>query len=95
MVNLLPKLQEIGRKLTKLERVIVRLRKENQQLSERVQELEKELDGMQQEQKSTEEKYEAIKLVKSLPPQSDLTAVHEKIDLYLKEIDICLKNFGD
>ncbi|MEM7370592.1 MAG: hypothetical protein AAF587_18415 [Bacteroidota bacterium] len=95
MVNLLPKLQEIGRKLTKLERVILHLRKENQQLNKRVQELEKEVRGLQEEQKTTEEKYEAIKLVKSLPQHADLATVHEKIDLYLKEIDICLKNFGD
>lgn len=95
MVNVLPKLQEIGRKIAKLERVIVRLKKENQQLEEQVKELQHQLNGEQEAHKIVQEKYEAVKLVKSLPQNLDVAAVQEKIDLYLKEIDICLKNFGD
>jgi hypothetical protein len=41
------------------------------------------------------EQYEALKLVKNMENGADREAVREKIDLYLKEIDTCLKSFGE
>ena len=97
MDNLLQRLQEANRTAAKLERLILRMKQENDQLQKMLEVLEGKLEEKERDYEEMVEKYEAVKLAKSLSPNSNGNheAVHEKIDLYLKEIDICLKNFGE
>lgn len=95
MEKLFPRLQAVSRKVVKLERLVLRLSREKTQLEEQVSQLEKEKAALQQQQEETLQKYEAAKLVKSLHHTEDRDAVQLKIDRYLKEIDDCLKIFGE
>lgn len=97
MDNLLQRLQEANRTATKLEWLILRIKQENDQLLKKVSDLSNQLEDKGKDLDEMVEKYEAMKLVKSISADSNgnQDAVHEKIELYLKEIDICLKNFGE
>lgn len=59
-----------------------------EQTQQQLLEKNKDLGGI-------EEKYEALKLAKSIDSPDDREEVMAKIDLYLKEIDICLRTLGD
>ncbi|MEZ4777361.1 MAG: hypothetical protein R3D00_29560 [Bacteroidia bacterium] len=95
MDELLHKFQGTNQKAAKLERLLLRLRQEHDQMKEKIEELTQALEEKDREMAALTEKYEAVKLVKSINNGQDLQAVQAKIDDYIKEIDICLKNFGD
>ncbi|MEZ4830150.1 MAG: hypothetical protein R3C61_28280 [Bacteroidia bacterium] len=57
--------------------------------------MKQKIEEKDREMTALTEKYETAKLVNSLQNGQDLLAVQAKIDDYIKEIDICLKNFGD
>ncbi|MCB0835439.1 MAG: hypothetical protein KDD63_09765 [Bacteroidetes bacterium] len=98
MDNLLPRLQATNRKAAKLERLLLRLKQEKEQLLEQVEELNQTLEVKEKAYLDMQEKYEALKLAKSIGTETgtyDKEAVQTMIEDYIKEIDICLKNFGD
>jgi predicted nucleic acid-binding Zn-ribbon protein len=98
MDNLLPRLQATNRKAAKLERLLLRLKQEKHQLLDQIAELNDALEAKEKEYAEMHEKYEALKLAKSIGTGNgtyDKEAVQNMIEDYIKEIDICLKNFGD
>lgn len=97
MDELLQRLRATTKKAAKLERQILWLKEDQEHLSEEVARLKAELTDRRKAFTELEEKYEAVSLVKSLGSdnEEDRKAVQSKIDLYLKEIDICLKSFGE
>lgn len=95
MDGLLHKIQETNRKAAKLERLLLRLKQERDEFEKKVVELEKIIEGKDATIEELEEKYEMVKVAKSMTNGQNLEEVYAKIDDYIKEIDICLKNFGD
>ena len=94
MDEVFQKLQVANRKVVKLEHLIIRLLEEQAGLQKELELLKEVLDSKDQENAMLSEKYEAAKLAKSISSEADRAALHDKIDNYLKEIDICLKKFG-
>ena len=95
MENLLRKLQETNRKAAKLERLILRLQEDNGKLQEQLRNMQKAVEAKDEAYSEMKEKYEAVKLVKHIDNDQDKAAIQAKIDLYIKEIDACLRNFGE
>lgn len=97
MDELLQRLQATTKKAAKLERQIIWLKEDQEHLTEEVERLKAELFEKNRAFVELEERYEAVSLAKSLGSdhEEDRQAVHSKIDLYLKEIDICLKSLGE
>ena len=95
MDELLRRLQETNRKAIKLERLILRMKEEKDKLRNNFDALRTEMASRDTELNEMQEKYEAVKLAKQISPDTDRKAVQEKIDLYIKEIDACLKRFGE
>ena len=99
MDDIVQRLQVANRKVTKLEQLIHRLGQEKQELERRLQQLTDQTHKHDAAFTELQQKYEALKLAKGLgngaANEEDRAAIHEKIDKYLKEIDICLKIFGD
>jgi len=95
MDELLRRLQETNRKAVKLERLILRMKEEKDKLRSNFDALKTEMASRDTELNEMQEKYEAVKLAKQISPDTDRKAVQEKIDLYIKEIDACLKRFGE
>ncbi|MDW3650384.1 MAG: hypothetical protein R8P61_25135 [Bacteroidia bacterium] len=95
MDELLRRLQETNRKAIKLERLILRMKEEKDKLRNNFDALKTEMASRDVELNDMQEKYEAVKLAKQISPDTDRKAVQEKIDLYIKEIDACLKRFGE
>ncbi|MEL6250470.1 MAG: hypothetical protein AAFR87_00560 [Bacteroidota bacterium] len=95
MDELLRRLQETNRKAIKLERLILRMKEEKDKLRSNFDALKTEMASRDTELNEMQEKYEAVKLAKQISPDTDRKAVQEKIDLYIKEIDACLKRFGE
>lgn len=97
MDEILRILQQVQRKAARLERQMVQTQTRREALEARVSELEDRLLQQQTAYASLEQKYEAAKTVQqlSLDLGEDQESLREKIDLYLQEIDICLKNFGE
>lgn len=95
MDELLRRLQETNRKAVKLERLILRMKEEKDKLRNNFDALKTEMASRDTELNEMQEKYEAVKLAKQISPDTDRKAVQEKIDLYIKEIDACLKRFGE
>ena len=95
MDELLRRLQETNRKAVKLERLILRMKEEKEKLRTNFDALKTEMASRDTELNEMQEKYEAVKLAKQISPDTDRKAVQEKIDLYIKEIDACLKRFGE
>ncbi|WNJ21330.1 hypothetical protein [Pontibacter sp. G13] len=94
MEELLLRLQTLHSKVSQLETV-------NQELSEVAEDLQSEnetlrqsLDGRTRELEALKERYEALKLVKSLHSLEDREIVRGHLDRFIQEIEICLKNFG-
>ncbi|MEM8887243.1 MAG: hypothetical protein AAGD28_04590 [Bacteroidota bacterium] len=79
----------------KLERLILRMKEEKDKLRNNFDALKTEMASRDTELNEMQEKYEAVKLAKQISPDTDRKAVQEKIDLYIKEIDACLKRFGE
>ena len=95
MNDFLQKLQTSNRKAAKLERLVLNLIQERGQLLQEIVKLKDELSEKENSHSEIQEKYEALKLVKSMGNHHDKEAVQATIEEYIKEIDICLKNFGD
>jgi predicted transcriptional regulator len=95
MDELLRRLQDINRKAVKLEKAMQKLQAEKDRLGKELKEARAELDSKNGELNGMGERYEALKLAKSIGNPEDRDSVMAKIDLYLKEIDICLKTLGD
>lgn len=95
MNDLLLKLQELNKKVAKLEKQLHVLQDERNELELRLDEAEEALQAQKKDYELMTERYEAVKLGKSLTNPEDRVAIQEKIDWYLKEIDICLNNFGE
>lgn len=97
MDELLQRLQAITKKAAKLERQIIWLKEDHEHLVEEVGRLKAGLSEKDKVIAELEERYEAVSLAKSLGSASeeDRQAVQSKIDLYLKEIDFCLKSLGE
>ncbi|MDX2247664.1 MAG: hypothetical protein SF052_12845 [Bacteroidia bacterium] len=95
MDELLQKFQGTNQKAAKLERLLLRLRQDHDQMQAKIEALTKALEEKDREITALTEKYEALNRAKSLNNGPDVQAIQAKIDDYLKEIDICLKNFGD
>ncbi|MEM6804765.1 MAG: hypothetical protein AAF696_25430 [Bacteroidota bacterium] len=95
MDELLRRLQESNRKAAKLERLVLRMKEDKEKLRSNFDALKTEMASREEELEGMKEKYEAVKLAKHMDPSTDRKAVQEKIDLYIKEIDACLKRFGE
>lgn len=94
MDELIRRLQVLSRKAAKLEAVVETLKANNHTLQTRVSDLETGTETQAAAYQSIKEQYETLKLVKSLETPESRDAMKAKIDLYLKEIDLCLKSFG-
>ncbi|MCI4669436.1 MAG: hypothetical protein MRZ79_14980 [Bacteroidia bacterium] len=95
MNDLLLKLQGLSKKIAVLEKQLLVLQGERHELELRLEEAEEALHNQKRDYDLMVERYEAVKLSKSLTNPEDRVAIQEKIDWYLKEIDICLNNFGE
>ncbi len=95
MNEILHRLQYVTERVTGLERELTRLKMERGRMLSQIDYLEKELEKKHLSQRELVERYETLKLAKNVRSSADLTKFHEKIDSYLKEIDICLKILGD
>ena len=99
MDEFLQRLQATNRKAAKLERLLLRLKQENSQLLNQITELESTIEEKERSFHEMKEKYEAAKLVSNMSLENgnhqDKEAVQAMIEEYIKEIDICLKNFGE
>jgi chromosome segregation ATPase len=88
-------LQQMQRKAVRLERQVRQLQTQQEALQVQLSELESNLSQKEAAYAALEKQYEAAKMVKQLDLGEDPESLRTKIDLYLKEIDICLKNFGE
>ncbi len=95
MEELLHKLETSRNLLVQLGSEISRLKRENETLSQAVQEAQGNLDDKVLECEEWKQKYEALRLAKSMDNPEAREALQAKIDLYLNEINTCLKLFGD
>lgn len=94
MDEVLEQLQATARKAAQLEQAVQRLLKQREGMKAELTLLREQLAAQEQAYTLLEEKYEASKLAKNLSSPADRVALQDKIDNYLKEIDICLKKFG-
>ena len=95
MNDLLLRLQELNKKVVLLEKQLSVLQGERHELEQRLEEAEEALQSKEKDYELMVERYEAVRLSKSVTNPEDRIAIQEKIDWYLKEIDICLNNFGE
>lgn len=80
----------------RLERVILKLKDEKAQLAETVGVLKSALADKDRALDQVEDRIEAAKLSQHLDTDDVARqAVKDKIDMYIKEIDECLKSFGE
>lgn len=95
MDELIQQLGQLASTTQKLEKYILHLKSENLELKNQIESLTLAQQIKGNELSALQQKYEANKLVKGLVDKADQEEIKEKIDSYLKEIDICLKFFGD
>ncbi|MEO0471013.1 MAG: hypothetical protein AAF206_15405 [Bacteroidota bacterium] len=95
MEEILRRLQESNQKAVKLERLLGRMRETCTNLETELTQLQADLADKEQTIADLTEKYDAAKVARSLHNGEDNEMVRSKIDLYLKEIDICLKSLGE
>lgn len=95
MDEILLRLQNATRKTGKLEVLITQLLEEREELKSTVSSLTEELEEMRQKYHELNKQHDVLKLIKSLDSDTDRAQVVKKIDAYIKEIDACLKTFGD
>ncbi len=95
MDDLIRQLTLLASTTQKLEKYVQKLKSENLALQNQIVDLKQEQQQKEEELIVLQEKYEANKLVKGLVESADRDEIKEKIDTYLKDIDICLKIFGD
>lgn len=95
MDEILRRLQKSKQKLDLLEQTLQQVVEEREQLLSELDSLREELAIQSKAYDELAERYEALKVVKSLNGEVDREAIRKQIDLYLEEIDICLKNLGE
>ena len=95
MDDLLQHLQHVHRKVTQLEKRLVDMKTEQQAAQRRIGELEGQLKAREEAYQALNQQYEAARVVRGIASEGDREALQAKIDLYLQEIDICLKSFGE
>lgn len=95
MDELIRQLGQLANTSQKLEKYVQQLKSENLELRNQIESLTLEQKQKEENFAALQERYEANKLVKGLADQADHKELKEKIDNYLKEIDICLNIFGD
>ena len=95
MDEILLRLQSATRKTGKLETTITRLLEEREQLKATISSLTDELEDVRGKYQELTKQHDILKLVKTLDGEADRVQVVKKIDAYIKEIDACLKTFGD
>jgi len=95
MEEILQSLQGLQRKAARLEREVSRLKAEKAEVEQRLLDMEARLQTQQEAYEDLSQHYEAAKVVGTLGKTEDREALKAQIDLYLKEIDICLNNFGE
>ncbi len=94
MDELVQHLQQLNHKVSQLEQLITTLQAEKRELFEEMTTIRQTLDDREREYEKLMEKYEAAKMIKGLNKELSNDGLKDKIDQYLKEIDICLKYFG-
>ncbi|GAB4421157.1 MAG: hypothetical protein OHK0039_35640 [Bacteroidia bacterium] len=95
MDGLIRRLKDVQKKLLHMRQRMEALAADNHRLATQVSDLEAELRRKEATIADLQERYEAAKLVKHLNNPADREAIQVKIDHYLKQIDTCLKSFGD
>ena len=95
MDEILLTLQQVHRKVARLEREIDQLRQAKAEAEAQVQDLAAQVQERDEAYAALQQQYEAARAIKGLSMEGDREALQAKIDLYLQEIDICLKNFGE
>ena len=95
MDELIRQLNNLTITTQKLEKYVQQLHTEKQDLIRKIAVLEEEQQAKEEEFIALRERYEANKAVKGLVEVENSDEIKEKIENYLKEIDICLKIFGD
>ncbi len=95
MDDIFQKLQSVQRKVSRLEAQIRGMKEEQQKTDAYIEELKATLRTKDESIEALQQQYEAAQVVKQLVDEGDRDALQAKIDLYIQEIDICLKNFGD
>lgn len=95
MEDLLQRLQEITGRAAVLERVLKQLQADRSRLVEQLAELESRLAQQNGAYDALVERHEALKQAAQPDGKWNREAMQAQIDQYLKEIDDCLKNFGD
>ncbi len=94
MDKLVQHLRQLNDKVSQLEQLIRKLQVKNDELTQEVNNLRQSLSEQEKAYDKLMEKYEAAKMIKGLNQQLNHEGLNDKIDQYLKEIDICLKYFG-
>ena len=95
MEEILRRLQESNQKAVKLDRLLTQMRENCAALETELTQLQADIADKEQTIADLTDKYEAAKLARGLHNGEDKEMVRSKIDLYLKEIDICLKSLGE
>jgi chromosome segregation ATPase len=95
MDEILLTLQQVHRKVARLEREIDQLRQAKAEAEAQVQDLAAQVQERDEAYAALQQQYEAARAIQGLSMEGDREALQAKIDLYLQEIDICLKNFGE
>lgn len=95
MDDILHTLQVVHRKVSQLESKLIRLQEEQRKAETVIKQLEQQIKEKDQSLETLRQQYEAAKLVGGLDTGGDREALQAKIDLYLQEIDVCLKSFGE
>jgi chromosome segregation ATPase len=95
MDELLRQIQQVQRKARQMGQQLEKMQARQAALQQQLMEAREALSEKEKAFALLTEQYEALKLIKSMDNGTDREAVREKIDLYLKEIDTCLKSFGE
>lgn len=95
MEELIRKLQEVSRKASQMSSMIIDLRAERDELRSRVSELEETVTGKDDALRTNLTQLEAARIGQLTIDDADRQALRSQIDIYLQEIDLCLKRFGE
>lgn len=95
MEELIRKLQEVSRKASQMSSMITDLRAERDELRSRVSELEETVTGKDDALRTNLTQLEAARIGQLTIDDADRQALRSQIDIYLQEIDLCLKRFGE
>ena len=88
-------MQEVSRKASQMSSMITDLRAERDELRSRVSELEETVTGKDDALRTNLTQLEAARIGQLTIDDADRQALRSQIDIYLQEIDLCLKRFGE